>query len=65
MARLFDFQSTAVRELLTGKHFIISGTGCLAGDTPIPMAYGGYKAVRDLSSGEAILSYDEDKKEKR
>jgi len=27
MARLFDFQSTAVRELLTGKHFIISGTG--------------------------------------
>lgn len=27
MATLFDFQSTAVRELLTGKHFIISGTG--------------------------------------
>lgn len=62
-ATLFDFQKDSVSQLLHGKKFIISGTGCLAGDTTIPMAYGGYKAVRDLSSGEAILSYDENKKE--
>lgn len=37
MAGLFDFQATAVRKLLDGKHFVISGTG--SGKTAMALAW--------------------------
>ena len=63
MANLYEFQKDAVAHLLAGRHFIISGVGCLAGDVPIPLAYGGYRLVSELKRNDVVMSYDECKQE--
>lgn len=59
MAELYNFQKTAVSQLMNGKHIIVAG--CLAGGTKIPLANGEIKNVEDIKSGDKLISYDEDK----
>lgn len=56
---LYNFQNDAINQLLDGKHFIISGVGCLAKGTPIPLANGDIKNVEELKAGDIVLSYNE------
>ena len=63
MAELFDFQRRSVAQLLVGKHIIVSGCGCLAEDTPIPLADGTIKPVQDIEPGDMLLSYNENSEE--
>lgn len=56
---LYDFQKDAIRQLLNGKHIVISNTGCLAEGTPVRLANGEIKNVENISQGDLLLSYDE------
>ncbi len=59
MAELLDFQRQSVAQLLTSKHIMVAGCGCLAKGTPIKMADGTYKNVEDVKCGDMVLGYDE------
>lgn len=63
VAELYDHQTTAISQLLVGKHIIIAPTGCLAKGTPVRLANGRVKPVERLKPGEELLSFDEKTRE--
>lgn len=60
MKQLYDFQHKSVAQLLSGKHILVAGCGCLAKGTPVKMADGSIKNVEDVRAGDKLMSFDDE-----